>query len=231
MGKTQDVLLLKLHGLAIPLTNKKVKPVVSHVDVVLGSAIQEPPHSEMEVVGKVPSTATSKTWIMESNAQQRLPVMVARAVVQPPGNEVPIRLLNWKDTSVSIPKGTVVATMELLPDEPLADIATMGDRDQDVPSDVQDRLWKLAENTGSHLTAEQKNELCAVLLEYQDLFARGPTDFGRTGKIQHDIDTGAARPIRQQVRRIPPIKRDEAKHLLQEMLEKDVIQAALGHRQ
>ena len=40
MGKTQDVLLVKQHGLAIPLTNKDVRPVLSHVDVVLDAAVQ-----------------------------------------------------------------------------------------------------------------------------------------------------------------------------------------------
>ena len=136
-----------------------------------------------------------------------------------------MRLLNWKDVPVSIPKGTTVATMEHLPDEQVqGQVQGQVEEQQDVPDGVQDRLWAMVERAGSQLTPTQMKELYAVLLEYHDLFAQGPTDFGRTGVIKHDIDTGEAKPIRQQVRRIPPYKRDEAKKLLQEMLEKDVIQ-------
>ena len=89
MGKNQDVLLLQQFGMAIPLTHKKVEPEEAHVDVILPDAVQVPPHSEMEVVGKVPSVTISKAWIMESSDRfQRLPVKVARAVVQPKGEDV-----------------------------------------------------------------------------------------------------------------------------------------------
>lgn len=55
--------------------------------------------------------------------------MVARAVVRPEDGEVPLRLLNWKDSPVSIPKGTTVAMMELLPEDLEANIATVQDHD------------------------------------------------------------------------------------------------------
>ena len=112
--QTQDVLLVKQHGLAIPLTNKDVRPVLSHV---VDAAVQLPPHSEMEVVGRVPRIAACQTWMVEGRELQRSPVMVARAVVRPEDEEIPLRLLNWRDSPVSIPKGTAVAAMEFLPED------------------------------------------------------------------------------------------------------------------
>ena len=47
MGKTQEVLLIKEHGLAIPLTKKDMKPVVSNVTIVLERAIKVTPHSKI----------------------------------------------------------------------------------------------------------------------------------------------------------------------------------------
>ena len=86
---------------------------------------------------------------------------------------------------------------------------------QDVPDGVQDRLWAMVEHAGSQLTQQMK-ELYAVLLEYHnyDLFAQGSTDFGCTGVIKHNIDTGEAKPTQQQIHRISPHKRDKAKKLL-----------------
>ena len=63
-----------------------------------------------------------------------------------------------------------------------------------------------------------------VLMEYADLFAEQPDDFGQTSKIKHTINTGDAQPLRQRARRLPPYRREEAQRLLSDMLSKDIIQ-------
>ena len=35
-----------------------------------------------------------------------------------------------------------------------------------------------------------RRNIYVLLLDYSDIFAQSPDDFGRTGKIQHRIDTG-----------------------------------------
>ena len=79
-------------------------------------------------------------------------------------------------------------------------------------------------DSSSRLTEEERQQLYAVLLEYAQVFAEESDDFGRTDKIKHTINTGDAMPVRQPVRRIPPFRREEARRLLSDMLEKDVIQ-------
>ena len=74
------------------------------------------------------------------------------------------------------------------------------------------------------LDPTQKGYLYQLLRLYKDIFAQNKTDFGRTNKIKHSINTGDAAPIRQPVRRVPPARREELKKLLDNMLEKDVIQ-------
>ena len=61
-------------------------------------------------------------------------------------------------------------------------------------------------------------------MEHADLFSTTPNDFGRTGKMKNNINIGNAIPIRQHVRQIPPFRREEASQLLQEILQKEVIQ-------
>ena len=49
-------------------------------------------------------------------------------------------------------------------------------------------------------------------------------ELGKTDKLYHHIDTGNSRPIRQPVRRIPPHRREEVKGLLNQMLERGVVE-------
>ena len=61
-------------------------------------------------------------------------------------------------------------------------------------------------------------------MDYSDIFASNDKDYGHTSKVCHKIPTGESPPIRQPLRRIPPFRRDEAKKLLKEMLDRQVIQ-------
>ena len=81
--------------------------------------------------------------------------------------------------------------------------------------------------TEQSLNEGEKEMLLTLLLVYHDLFAEGSQDLGhlgQTGRVQHKINTGTAPPKRQQVRRIPQFRRQEAKKLLDDMLGRNVIQ-------
>ena len=60
--------------------------------------------------------------------------------------------------------------------------------------------------------------------EFSDIFSTGPHDLGCTDLVQHRIHTGEAAPIRQQPRRLPLCKREEAKRAIKEMKELGVIE-------
>ena len=70
---------------------------------------------------------------------------------------------------------------------------------------------------------QTKKNCLNVLLNYADIFAVDKNDIGRTDKVQHQIDTGGAPPVRQQVRRVPPALRGELKSILGDMLQNDII--------
>ena len=73
------------------------------------------------------------------------------------------------------------------------------------------------------ITMEQKEKFLALMSHYTDIMADSPDKLGRTGVLQHRIDTGSAMPIRQQARRVPLPRRETVRHLLQDMLSRDVI--------
>lgn len=178
----------------------------------------------MEVMGGVPAAATDKTWVVQGKSEGRSAVMIARALVQPEACSIPLRLLNPREVEVTIPKGAVVAELEYIAAgvESMPEDMISGDEQAGEPTAAHRQgLWEIVEQSEQCLSQEKKEQLFALLLEYHDLFASGPQDLGRTGRVQHRINTGTAPPIRQQVRRIPQFRRQEAKH---DMLDRRVIQ-------
>ena len=64
------------------------------VDSILVSTGTVPGCSKMEIMARVPSAATGGSWIIENNPGNSNAVMVARTLVIPTNQTVPVRLLN-----------------------------------------------------------------------------------------------------------------------------------------
>ena len=62
---------------------------------------------------------------------------------------------------------------------------------------------------GADLSHNTVKELKTLLYDHRDTFASSSADLGFCGIIQHDIDTGDARPIKQSPRR-PPLAAKES---------------------
>ena len=59
------------------------------------------------------------------------------------------------------------------------------------------------------LTSNEKNKLAKLLLKYESIISRKPTDIGNCKLITHRIDTGNTIPIRMARRRISYFQQDE----------------------
>ena len=187
--------------------------------ISLDQTVRLSPYSELELMVKVPVESSAPfTWLVESVSGKR-PVDVARALVVPTDGRIPIRLLNSRNELIKLAKGRTIAVMESLPDELLPEtICAVGDKSE--VTDKKKQLWQMVLETENKLTDEERQQMYHVLVEYADLFAERPDDFGRTSKIKYTINTGGA----QRARRLPPYRREEARRLLSDMLSKDVIQ-------
>ena len=102
--------------------------------------------------------------------------------------------------------------------------------EQDRGADEQDDIpvWNGVEEDadaevqmGEKLNEVQRQELRALLNEFRTLFSNKP---GRTGLVEHCIETGTARPIRLPPYRIPQAYRDTVKQEIQEMLQAGIIE-------
>ena len=75
-----------------------------------------------------------------------------------------------------------------------------------------------------NLTSTQKDKLANLLGEFSDIFSSGPEDFGRTGIVKHQIDTGSHPPIKQPPRRVPMHQQETMRKHIEEMLQHRVVQ-------
>ena len=166
------------------------------------------------------TTPHGRTWMLEGTTK-RSSVKVARAIVRPDYGQIPVRLLNPRDKPSTIYAGTVLARLEEV-DEPESVNAVIEKREATgKPAELETTLWNLACNVDVPLSAAEQEQMFSLLMEYSDIFAGDAKDFGQTNKVCHKIFTGDAAPmaIRQQIRRIPPSRKEETKKLVQEMLD------------
>ena len=166
-----------------------------------------------------------------SGLELSLPVLVAAGVVScaqgKESSQIPIRMINPSPSKVTIYKGTKVAMAEEMEEWMLASITeveSVPDKNLTVPAQKQQILWEMVEQCEEDMTTEQKEQLYHLLLAYADIFADGSDELGRTKCVKHVINTGNHPPIRQPYRRIPASRREQAHQLIQDMLQKDVIQ-------
>ena len=89
---------------------------------------------------------------------------------------------------------------------------------------IPEHLQQLFEESRKNLTKEQSDSLAQLLIEYEDVFAKHEFDLGNFTGIQHNIDTGKAKPVKQRMRRTPVCFAEEEEAHLQKMLKAGVIQ-------
>ena len=74
------------------------------------------------------------------------------------------------------------------------------------------------------MSTSQKRQLVSVLTSFSDTFALDQSQLGRTDLVEHSIETGEQRPIRQLPYRTPFALRQEMEGMIGQMLEQGVIQ-------
>jgi len=75
---------------------------------------------------------------------------------------------------------------------------------------------------------EATNDLKQLLTDHQHTFVTSSADIGFCSILQHDIDTGDVRPIRQAPRKPPLATRDAEDEILNEMLKTGVIEPSMS---
>ena len=75
-----------------------------------------------------------------------------------------------------------------------------------------------------HLPSQEKMQFLTFLADHHHMFSLEEGERGETGLVQMEIDTGDARPKKQQVGRMPPAVRQEVTRQLEKMQREGVIE-------
>ena len=212
-------------SVTVPLTSPS-EPLVSQCAVVLAETTRNPPASELEVMAETVALPNTSCYLMEPTTT-RHSVQAARALVCPSMAGVPARLINPGFEPITVYKGTKIAELESVRDLTIAPVTEtvlgLGAK-ADLSPTKQAQLWQMVEATEERLSDEQASQLFELLCSFADVFADHSEDLGRTSLTQHHIHTGDARPVHQPPRRLPVARRQEARNLIQNMLQRDIIQ-------
>lgn len=89
---------------------------------------------------------------------------------------------------------------------------------------IPDFLQDLTSRSSEQLAPTQLQPLRSLLSEFQDTFAKSPTDIGHCSVAQHRINVQGHSPIKQAARRLPLHGREEVGKLVENMKTSDVIE-------
>ncbi|KAJ8017967.1 hypothetical protein HOLleu_44301 [Holothuria leucospilota] len=202
--------------------------------VVVAKTVVVPPGSEKMVAGRIrdgPGPASPVVIECTEKFVEHHHLMAAKVLVDPSKDVIPLRLMNPSDRPITLYEGTVVGechSAEIVkganPETVNCRVVTEKTDTGRDPNKIQEHLRELAEKSCEHLTDAEGAKVRELLINNADVFARSKEDLGRTDLVQHTINTGTAKPIRQPPRRLPIHHKGEAEEQIQKMLKNDVIE-------
>lgn len=219
---------LKIGNEIVPCIRRNTPTkVVCRVSVTETVSIS--PGQEIIVPGRLDYRMNGETQALVEPCERFMKkhsVMVAKSVVNPQGGVVPVRMINLESTPITVYKGTTAAQCE-----PVEEVVSEGlteskssaaEKKED--SGLPEHIDLLFQSSVSSLDKGQRTQVVDLLRKYQSIFAASKEDLGRTGIVKHKITVKEVRPIKQNARRLPLNKREEASKEVSDMLNRGIIE-------
>ena len=185
--------------------------VLEPLAVVLDEDIEVPAKHEIFQTARIRNPTISESILEPNMKLSGKGVLVARVVVQPKEQRVPIQIINPGTEPVKLYKGMEVGYLQQVDDVEMSDPILIP---KDSPNDINFQL--------DHLQPEQKTRM-EHLLNSHNMFATNSGELGLTSVSEHKIETQDAVPIKQLPRRLPNALRPVVEEQVSEMLENQVI--------
>ena len=136
-------------------------------------------------------------------------------------NSLPVRLLHLGDQPITLPQGTIVAKVEKIdssaPSSPNSSVEILPASEHH----TQPLDFVAATSKAPPAYASQLRNL---LLQYADIFSKGPWDIGTLKGSNFEIDVQNAAPVFTRQNYIPYSLREEANRCVSKLLQLDVIE-------
>ena len=218
---------LKTHRSVLDLQRQTIsfnKPA----QAVMAHSVTVPPGTEVicqvKILGRalacLPGTIDPNMTLIHTG------VAASRALVCRRGRAAPVKLLNYTNNTVTVPRGYLVGKFDPLPTMQPA-IAVQ--QQKPVPGSSREKhladIFSRLDFAESTLNAAEQQELKALIGEFADVFASPHIPIGKCDVIKHkiEIQEGATLPRSRPYRLSPPMKKELESHI-RKMLQSDLIE-------
>ena len=149
--------------------------------------------------------------------------LVPRALVDQNKSKVQISTMNYLNRNITITKDNVVGTIQIVEEVVPVD-SNEFDTNKMEETKLPEHLQCILDKVSPKVDTEQKLKIKHLLIEYQDIFMGPDGKLGHIYLLQHVIDTGNAKPVKQPPRRVPIAQREIIEKELGKMLTQNIIQ-------
>ena len=190
-----------------------------------------PPRTQMDVLARVTMSSTREPMdnVMVETRQLKRGVYIGRTLLPPKHRDLKVCVVNTTNQPQLIPAGKclgqVVSGLEVVnsgKSQASSSTETSSDNKEFMSAITQSVLQKLP----ADVTEEQRERIARFLQAYEGIYSKGTFDMGRTGLVEHSVDTGGHRPIRQALRRHPRAHLDEIDRQVDGLLHNGLIEPA-----
>ena len=138
------------------------------------------------------------------------------------GEEFPVRVLNLSNSVRILRKGTPITKSSNMEAVVSCEMKVRENNNKAIESDID--IAGMIQQFSQRLTASERQRVACLMKKYATIFVTEESRKGKSSPVKHHIDTGDAKPIRQQPRSVPLAKRDEVNSRIEEMHRNSVIE-------
>ena len=190
-----------------------------------------PPRTQMDVTARTTLLSTHGPMkdVMVETRQLKPGLYVGRTLLPPEHRDLKVCVANTTNKPQLISVGTclgqAVPVIEVMDTEKgsTSDLPAPENNDRQFVSEI---TKSVLEKLPAEITSDQRRKIVGLLQEYDDIYSKGTYDMGRTNLVEHSIDTGSNRPIRQALRRHPRAHLDEIDRQVDGLLQHGLIEPA-----
>ncbi|VDI33903.1 Hypothetical predicted protein [Mytilus galloprovincialis] len=184
----------------VRLMNPLMNEVTIHQNTVIGTAHL----NEFQIIPLMNIEDTSENKTSRYSSVRRLPLY------QPENTPLESKI---PEVEGSVPR---------MRPEPKPNFGTSYGEPDEAPN-IPPHLLEVFEKAQSGRTKDEIVEIASLLHDFEDIFSKNEDDIGLTHLIEHSIDTGTAKPVKQPPRRVPLAFADKEREIVQQMERQGII--------
>ncbi|KAK3108384.1 hypothetical protein FSP39_020247 [Pinctada imbricata] len=203
-------------------------PAVKKGDVRIATRTVVPAKSVLRVPCTANQPLKEGNYLIEPNVKT---LLAPRVCIE--GSKAPVMsFVNISDNKVTLFKNQKVGHLyeidEIVPDSNTSSNDIVYVSKVTKQDELPEYLKDLYQRSCTGLSESEQSELKSLLINYSDVFSSHEYDIGSFTAIEHSIDTGDAKPIKQRFRRTPICFEGEAEKQIEKMIKADVIEPSVS---